>query len=183
LTETQREVTCVFNEIFGDLICSLYFAACALDRPAQMILRRVLELGVATVYLWDLPHVFWGWKQNDVDLNFKEMMEHLASPGYKSFLSIANGRAAGRDVLDGPEARKLYRDLSNAIHGKLSTFETLISDRFTHTQADWGGHLILVGRVERLLLTMWNIRFHEVELGLQSNMPQLQRIPGTSNYA
>jgi len=59
LTSTQREITCVFNEVFGDLICSLYFAGCGLDRPAQMILRRALDLGVATVYLWDLPHEFW----------------------------------------------------------------------------------------------------------------------------
>jgi hypothetical protein len=148
-----------------------------------MVLRRVLELGVATVYLWDLPHVFWGWKKHDVDLNFKDMLDHLASPSFKSFVSFANARTAGQDVLDGSEARKLYRDLSNAIHGKLSTFETLISDRFTHTEADWEHHLNLVERVERLLLTMWKVRFREVELGLQSNMPQLQRIPGTNDHA
>ena len=111
------------------------------------------------------------------------MLDHLASPSFKSFVSFANARTAGQDVLDGSEARKLYRDLSNAIHGKLSTFETLISDRFTHTEADWEHHLNLVERVERLLLTMWKVRFREVELGLQSNMPQLQRIPGTNDHA
>jgi len=50
----------MFDEIFADSICSAHFAACGLDLPAQMVLPRVLDLGVGAVYLWDLPHVFWG---------------------------------------------------------------------------------------------------------------------------
>jgi hypothetical protein len=177
LTSTQKEITCIFNEIFGDLVCSLYFAGCALDRPVQMVLRRVLELGVGTVYLWDLPHAFWGWKRHDQDLNFKQMLEHLGSDAYRSYVSSANPRFCGSQLLDQTEARNLYRDLSNAIHGKLSTFESLLPDRFTHTAPDWRDHLALVDKVENLLLSLWKNRFDEVERNLASTMPQLQRTP------
>lgn len=173
LTSTQREITCMFNEIFGDLVCSLCFAGCALDRPAQMVLRRVLELGIGTVYLWDLPHVFWGWKRHDHDLNFNAMLQHLTSDEYKTYISFANPRFSGTQLLDQAEARKVYRDLSNAVHGKLSTFESLLSDRFTHTQKDWQAHLALTQTVEDLLLELWKNRFQEVEQDLPSAVPQL----------
>jgi hypothetical protein len=177
LTSTQQEITCIFGEIFADLICSLYFAACALDRPAQMVLRRVLDLGAATVYLWDLPHAFWGWKKHDEDLNFNQMLEHFGSEGYKTYLCAINPKLCVSQLLDHAGARKVYRDLSNAIHGKLTTFESLLPDRFIHTAQDWQGHLELVHKVEDILLNLWKNRFGEVERSLVVTMPQLQKIP------
>src|SRR5258705_5189179 len=56
LAEWQRDSMCMFDEIFADIICSVYLSALGIDKPAQGILRRALEVGVATVYLWDLPH-------------------------------------------------------------------------------------------------------------------------------
>lgn len=32
ITSTQTEIICIFHEIFGDIICSVYFAGCALDK-------------------------------------------------------------------------------------------------------------------------------------------------------
>ena len=58
----------MFDEVFADVVSSIYLSACGLDKPAQMILRRALEVGAATVYVWDLPHVFSGWKEHDEDL-------------------------------------------------------------------------------------------------------------------
>jgi len=86
LTNWQRDALCMFDEVFADIICSIYLGACGLDKPAQMILRRALEVGIATVYIWDLPHVFWGWKGHDRDLNFNEMLDHFASQGFTSFV-------------------------------------------------------------------------------------------------
>jgi hypothetical protein len=141
-----------------------------------MVLRRVLELGVGAVYLWDLPHVYWGWKQHDLDLNFNDMMHHISSDEYKTYVSFANSDFRHPELIDRTAAGKLYRDLSNATHGKLSTFETLLSDRFTHTPTDWQAHLAVVQRVEDLLLQLWKNRFQEVGRNLASAMPQLGRI-------
>lgn len=176
LTPTQREITCMFDEIFGDIICSLYFAGCALDRPAQMVLRRALDLGLATVYLWDLPHAFWGWKMHDEDLRFNEMVDHLGSEAYLSYVRVTNPGCDAPEVLDGTTAKRVYRDLSNSVHGKLATFETALPDRFTHSAGDWQGHLALVNGVEDLLLDLWKNRFGEVERGLARTMPQLGKI-------
>jgi len=38
----QLEILNIFDEIFADIITSIYFAGSALDKPAQMVLRRVL---------------------------------------------------------------------------------------------------------------------------------------------
>src|SRR5687768_16804775 len=58
---TQKQIAAIYDEIFADCICSIYLAAQGLDKPAQLVLRRVLELGLAVIYLWDQPHLFWGW--------------------------------------------------------------------------------------------------------------------------
>src|SRR5260370_12374938 len=71
---TQQEILSLFDEIFSDLICSLYLSSAALDVPAKMLLRRALELGIAALYLWDTPHSYWAWKELDADLNFREMV-------------------------------------------------------------------------------------------------------------
>jgi hypothetical protein len=120
LTDWQRDALCMFDEVFADLICSIYLSACGLDKPAQMILRRALEVGVATVYVWDLPHVFWGWKDHDKDLNFNEMLDHFASQGFNSLVRNQNALYVGGELIDAGRARSLYRNLSNIVLSRLS---------------------------------------------------------------
>lgn len=159
LQPNQSEITLIFSEVFSDIILSVYFTACALDRPAQSILRRALELGIAIVYLWDLPHAFWGWKMHDSDLNFNEMAEHLSRNGYKSFLSSVNSQYQGDSLFDYVEARRLYRVLSNTIHGKISTHESNLPDRFSYNPEDCQCNLDLINRVQKILLELFKNRF------------------------
>ncbi|MEX5218616.1 MAG: hypothetical protein NW701_12380 [Nitrospira sp.] len=173
LTSSQIECVCIFDEIFGDIICSIYFAACALDKPAQLLLRRTLELGVAIIYLWDLPHRFWAWKNHDDDLNFSEMLEHLSSEGYKTHVHKANPKFLSANMCDVRAARKLYRELSNIVHGKMSSFESTSPDRFNFTESDWSRHLILTNAVEDLLLDLWQNRFQGTREQLPKAIPQL----------
>ena len=164
----------MFDEIFADVICSIYLAACGLDKPAQAILRRALEVGVATVYLWDLPHVFWAWKENDKDLNFNDMLDHLASQGFVSHVKKQNLSFTGAEIIDAAAARALYRSLSNIIHGKITGFESLLADRFQHNEADWRLHLESVFGVERVLLELWRHRFASISKQLSDDFPQLR---------
>ena len=95
----QKKITTIFDEVFSDLIISIYLAGSALDKPAQIVLRRVLELGISIVYLWDLPHVFWGWETHDFDLSFNDMLEHLTKPNYVTFIQSLNADFSGEEEL------------------------------------------------------------------------------------
>lgn len=176
LQPNQREIASIFGEVFSDIILSVYFTACALDKPAQSVLRRGLELGVAIVYLWDLPHAFWGWKMHDSDLNFNEMVEHLSKSGYKSFLSSLLSGYDEEEVLEDSEVRRLYRILSNTIHGKITTHESNLPDRFSYNFDDCKCNLDLISRVQKTLLHLFRARFPNYFLEMSTMIPAINTI-------
>jgi hypothetical protein len=155
----HREMASIFSEVFADLICSIYLSSIGLDRPAETVLRRALELGVSVVFLWDCPHIYFGWKCHDKDLSFTEMLSHLDSAPYKSFLKAVEPTYEGKDILNSSDLQRIYRHLSNTIHGKLASFEVVLPDRYSHSPADWHTHLELVISVEKSLLQLWRARF------------------------
>ena len=174
LTDWQQEALCMFDEVFADIICSIYLGACGLDKPAQMILRRALEVGVATVYVWDLPHLFWAWKSHDKDFTFNEMLEHIGDAGFNSFVRNQNAHYVDALLLDVTTARSLYRQLSNIVHGKMASFESVLPDRFQHNNDHWRAHLKQVYEVEDILIQYWRNRFRCVFESLLDDFPQLR---------
>jgi hypothetical protein len=175
LTNTQKEVCSIFDEVFADLITSVYLAGCALDKPAQMVLRRALELGVATVYLWEQPHIFWGWKECDKDLAFNDMLDHLDSESVRVFVSAVNPAFTADHLFDFSDARRVYRALSNTVHGKIAMFESQIQDRFSANTTDWNTHLLLVMQVQGLLFQLWFNKFSNLNADLRTEIPQVAR--------
>lgn len=173
LSPHQRELVAIFNEVFSDVTISIYFAGCGLDKPAQIILRRVLELGIAVIYLWDLPHLFWWWKCHNLDLNFSEMIDHLSKEYYKTFLKSINTGYKGEDICDAKEVRKLYGLLSDTAHGKISTFESTLPDRFAYNRGDWLAHLNCVEKAEDVLLELWEKRFPKALWDAKSKLPAI----------
>lgn len=171
LTPTQNETVQVFDEVFADIVTSLYFSACGLSTAAHSALRRALELGVAIVYLWDLPHEFWGWKSHDGDLNFQEMLDHLTSAKYKTYLISLDKSYTGTELFDEKDTKKLYRFLSNTIHGKLTTHVAYLPNRFNHDPTAWKAHLKLVERVVAVLLTLHIKRFFQYVPELKKMLP------------
>lgn len=175
LSKSQKDITAIFDEIFADIVTSIYLAGCSLDKPAQLTLRRALELGIAAIYLWDNPAQFWGWKCHDKDLSFKEMIDYLNSDNYKSFIVLENLSSSNSYQFDVSQANKLYRILSNTIHGKITTFETVLPDCFNFNSNDWSAHLELVLKVENLLFGLWENRFEKAFLELEIRLPSLRR--------
>lgn len=173
ISQSQQEILKIFDEVFVDVVISVYLAGCSLDKPSQTLLRRVLELGVAIIYLWDMPHLFWAWKCHDKDLSFNTMIEHIDSNGYKSFVSSENSGVNVKNLFDIEEAKQLYRELSNTVHGKFSTFESILPDRFKHSSSDWNKHLVLVEKVQDLLLTLWKNRFSDTFFELRDKLPSI----------
>lgn len=173
LSHSQQEIVLIFDEVFADVVISLHFSACALSRPAESVLRRALELGMAIVYLWDLPHAFWGWKAHDVDLNFNEMVEHLTGESYRTYLASLDATYAHEPLFDEKDAKKLYRMLSNTIHGKITSHAAYLPNRFAHDPAAWRQHLDLVERVLTVLIKLSSKRFFAYYPELTKRMPAL----------
>lgn len=177
IRKDQLEIINIFDEIFADIITSIYFAGSALDKPAQMVLRRALEMGVAIVFLWDLPHMFYAWKKHDQDLNFNEMLKHLTDKGYLSYLNDCISFNKTSQFLRAEELQKIYRKLSNTIHGKISTFETNLKDRFQHNKSDWSDHLSLVEKVLDEIINVLLKRF-DVKSNLNEKIPAFGKLNG-----
>jgi len=173
VSHTQRQVAVIYDEVFADCICSIYLAAQGLDKPAQLVLRRVLELGLAAVYLWDQPHLFWGWKEFDKDLSFTDITEHLSSKPYLQFVASENGMTDPKPIFNVSLARSEYRELSNTVHGKFVTFESPLTDRFRHSDGDWKSHLARLEAIQDLLLNTACGRFQMVREGLPELQPQI----------
>ena len=173
LNAAQKELTCIFDEIFADIICSVYFASCSLDRPAEMLLRKVLDLGVGLFYMWDMPHWFWAWKDHDRDLNFTEMILHLSSDGYKTLVAKENPDFHDQDVINCPLIKSLYGSLSDTVHGKIKTFESLVEQRFNFSLADWTDHLKIVEDVEDVFLKAFRNRFKSIDKKLEKEQPSI----------
>jgi hypothetical protein len=173
---SQSEIALIFHEVFSDLVLSVYFTGCALDKPAQTVLRRALELGIAIVYLWDLPHVFWGWKSHDYDLNFNDMLEHLSKEGYESFLASLNTNYHGENLFEYSEAKRLYRVLSNTIHGKITTHESNLPDRFSYNKQDLQNNLELIRRVQAILLQLFKKRFANCFAEVERRIPAISKV-------
>lgn len=146
----------VLGEVFADTVVSVYLATCALDNPAKILGRRVLELGLSVVYLWDQPSCFYGWYNHDKDLSFQEMLDYIDSESFHTFLEREVGSKTTFDVA---VAKKLYRSLSNIVHGKMGTFESSLPDRFIHSKEDWQEYSELIIGVQNFLLRLWQARF------------------------
>jgi hypothetical protein len=176
LQPSQIEIVQIFDEVFSDIILSIYFTACALDKPAQSNLRRALELGTAIIYLWDLPHAFWAWKVHDSDLNFNDMLDHLSKEGYKTFLTSLNSKYPDDVPFDYHAVKRLYRALSNTIHGKISTHVSNLPDRFSYRSADCQYNLELIASVQEVLLRLFKRRFPDYFACMVSRIPAVSQL-------
>jgi hypothetical protein len=173
VSNTQKQIAAIYDEVFADCVCSIYLAAQGLDKPAQLVLRRVLELGLAAIYLWDQPHLFWGWKEVDEDLSFTEITRHLSTKPYLRFVASENGTTDPIPIFDVTLARNEYRALSNTVHGKISTFESPLIDRFRHSDDDWKSHLVRLEAIQDLVLNIARGRFPAVRESLTAVQPAI----------
>ena len=171
----HAELRRLFDEMFADSTCSVYLAGAGLHTPARMLMRRVLELGVAVVYLWDLPHEFWAWRDHDNDLSFSKMLDHLSSAPYRSYLKRDGATKTDDQIIDSNAAERIYGELSDTVHGKIAEFDVPITDRFEYSATDWKNHLELTVDVADMLVGLWRKRFPSVEAELEKRMPQLLR--------
>lgn len=155
----HNECCLIFDELFADTVSALYLASCAIDKPALVILRRVLELGLAAVYLWDMPHMAYAWRKNDQDLSFAEMLKHVNSEGYRTYISNETGTRIDKDLFPTDKCHKIYGDLSDIVHGKMCSFESSLPDKFSFVEKEWLDFVRLSEVVLKILIDGYVIRY------------------------
>ena len=165
----------IFNEIIADTSSSLYLSACAIDKPANIVLRRVLELGVASIYLWDMPHVVYSWKNHDQDLSFSEMLKHITNQGYIDYFTENEGIAGGVSIIDAKKAQRIYGQLSDVVHGKITSFETDLPNKFTFESEDWERFIKLAEIVLSMIINS-NIVRHKIKSEILSLFPKSSEV-------
>ncbi|WP_455814106.1 hypothetical protein [Pseudomonas graminis] len=152
----------IFDEIIADTSSCIYLSACAIDKPASIVLRRVLELGVASVYLWDMPHAAYGWQEHDQDLSYTDMLKHISSESYVTYIQKQNNITTSPKIIDYKVCQKTYGDLSDIVHGKINSFETELTNRFTHDEEDWKRFINLAECVLSIIINA-NISRHSLK--------------------
>lgn len=172
----HHEICCkVYDEIFSDGVSALYLASNAMDKPANVVLRRVLELGIAALYLWDMPHMAFSWNHHDQDLSFSEMLNHINSKGYISYINIENNTDIKSELVSSSKAQNIYGSLSDVVHGKITTFESSLPDRFKFVECEWNQFATSMEEVVSILLNAYLLRF-DLEQAVFDKVPQAKKV-------
>lgn len=174
-TLKHHEICCkIYDEIFTDGASALYLASTSMDKPASIVLRRILELGVAALYLWDMPHMAHSWNSYDHDLSFTEMLNHINSKGYLEYVNVESSISIEKELLPGKRLQKIYGNLSDIVHGKITTFESSMPDRFKFSEKNWLVFISLIEEIFEVLLKAFITRYDCKNI-IFSQIPQIQK--------
>ena len=174
--EHQKLISTYFDEIFGDMVCSLYFFFTGLDIPGRMMLRRSLELSLVGISYWDDPASFWAWNSKNRDVSFSELEEYLLSQGYARYLEVVGCLDVSIMQASVKELRKIFGILSNVVHPKPYNFETVSASRFVFSENDLKVSLDLLEAIQISLLKIMACRFSVIQPALVSSFPNLEKL-------
>ncbi len=156
----HHKICCkIYDEIFSDGISAIYLATNAMDKPANIVLRRALELGVAAIYLWDMPHMAHSWNDFGQDLSFSAMLSHVNSKGYLAYVSNENSKTIDTGLFPTAKSQEIYGTLSDFVHGKITTFESSMPERFKFVEEEWQEFVVLIEDVISILVKAFLTRF------------------------
>jgi hypothetical protein len=175
-SDTQQAICSdVLDEVFTDFSIAMYLCTIGLIVPARMSARRGFELGLAAVYMWDLPHQYWGWRKDDVDLGFSEMVTHLNSKGYQAYLAHLASKSDSKTICNQRRFQETYRALSNTVHGKFGDLPPLSPSRFVSEKNGVAKHLELIAEAQALVIELLLGRFDKLASEVHSALPILKR--------
>lgn len=175
-TEKQNICTEQLEEVFSDFSLAMYLCSVGLIVQARMSVRRAFELGLATVYMWDLPHEYWGWRSGDGDLSFSAMVAHLNSNGYLEYLKHLREGKPPQPICEQAKFQNIYRELSNTVHGKTSDLPPLSPERFLSDRNGIDKHLTLEAKAQDAIITLLFGRFSGLQAKIEAILPQTKRV-------
>lgn len=175
-TEGQFKICSeLLEEVFSDFSLAMYLCTIGLIVQARMSVRRAFELGLATVYMWDLPHEYWGWRCGDQDLSFSAMVNHLNSCGYSEYLKHISDGEPTYPICDQAKFQRIYRDLSNTVHGKISELPPLSPERFLPNLNGVKEHLALTVSAQQAVIELLLGRFKGLRPKIEAELPVTKR--------
>ncbi|SDF37735.1 hypothetical protein [Phytopseudomonas seleniipraecipitans] len=175
-TEGQSKICSeLLEEVFSDFSLAMYLCSIGLIVQARMSVRRAFEIGLATVYMWDLPHEYWGWRSGDQDLSFSAMVTHLNSCGYSEYIKHIRGGDFACTICDQSKFQKIYRELSNTVHGKISELPPLSPERFLPNRNGVIDHLTLTASAQRAVIELLLGRFSGLREKIEDAFPAIKR--------
>lgn len=175
-TEGQSRICSeLLEEVFSDFSLAMYLCSIGLIVQARMSVRRAFEIGLATVYMWDLPHEYWGWRSGDQDLSFSVMVSHLNSCGYSEYMKHIRGGDNVSAICEQAKFQKIYRELSNTVHGKISQLPPLSPERFLPSRNGIIEHLALIASAQQAVIELLLGRFKELNQKIEETFPVLKR--------
>ncbi|MBM2886822.1 hypothetical protein JFK97_20785 [Chromobacterium phragmitis] len=176
-TDGQKKIcTELLEEVFTDFSLAMYLCTIGLIVPARMSVRRGFELALATVYMWDLPHEYWGWRNRDQDLSFSAMVTHLNSVGYLEYLAQLHKVRSVAPICDQAKFQGIYRELSNTVHGKISELPALSPARFVVDKNGVEKHLKATAEAQLIIIQLFFGRFQELQPKIEAAFPQIKRV-------
>lgn len=176
VTEGQSKICSeLLEEVFSDFSLAMYLCTIGLIVQARMSVRRAFELGVATVYMWDLPHEYWGWRCGDQDLSFSAMVAHLNSCGYSEYVKHIRGGDLTTSICEQAKFQKIYRELSNTVHGKISELPPLSPERFLPNRNGVREHLALTASAQQAVIELLLGRFNGLRQKIETAFPVTKR--------
>lgn len=175
-SESQKRI-CeeILEEVFTDFSIAMYLCAIGLIVPARMSIRRAFELGLATIYMWDLPHEYWGWRHQDQDLSFSAMVTHLNSIGYLEYIAQLQRVKSVPPICNQSKFQSIYRELSNTVHGKISELPPLSPERFSQDKNGIEKHLKQTADAQNIIIQLLFARFQGLKLRIEAAFPQFKR--------
>lgn len=171
----QRICAEILDEVFADFSLAMYLCSIGLIVPARMSIRRAFEMGLAAVYMWDMPHEYWGWRQRDQDLSFSAMVAHLNSVGFIEYLMQLKSTSSEIIICDQAKFQKIYRELSNTVHGKNIGLPSLSPERFAIDKNGLLQQLKLVLEAQQAIIGLLVKRFAGLEKLILDDFPQFKR--------
>ena len=86
------------------------------------------------------------------------MLDYLNNRGYIDFVNKETVSDL-HSLIDKESAGKIYRELSNVIHGKSITFESLDEGSFSYQKEDLLNLIEHTITIENILMSIWKARF------------------------
>lgn len=175
-SESQKRICAeLLDEVFSDFSLAMYLCSIGLIVPARMSARRAIELGLASVYMWDLPHEYWGWRHRNQDHSFSAMVAHLNTVGYLEYMTQLHEIESSTPICDQGKFQDLYRKLSDTVHGKNTELPPLSPERFTPAKNSISNHFRLIADAQAAIIELLFGRFSGLQQRVEEIFPQLRR--------
>ncbi len=87
------------------------------------------------------------------------MLNHINSKGYLEYVGFENSITIENELLPSKQLQKIYGNLSDIVHGKITTFESSMPERFKFVEQEWVEFTTSIEEILEVLLKAFITRY------------------------